>query len=41
VNVALKGFTPEILAAIPSPDGRRLALLGNTQTSNAWLLENF
>ncbi len=41
VGVALEGFTPEVLWAIPSPDGRRLALLGNTQTSNAWLLENF
>jgi Tol biopolymer transport system component len=27
--------------AIPSPDGRRLALLGQTTHSNAWLLENF
>jgi serine/threonine protein kinase len=27
--------------AIPSPDGRRLALLGGTTHSNAWLLENF
>jgi serine/threonine protein kinase len=27
--------------AIPSPDGRRLAMLGQTTHSNAWLLENF
>lgn len=27
--------------AIPSPDGRRLAILGQTTHSNAWLLENF
>ena len=41
VTVALEGFNPEIWWAIPSPDSRRLALLGNTQSSNAWLLENF
>ena len=41
VSIAIKGFNPEMWWAIPSPDGRRLALLGNTQTSNAWLLENF
>ena len=41
VIVALKGFNPERWRAIPSPDGRRLALLGNTQSSNAWLLEDF
>ena len=27
--------------AIPSPDGRRLALEGATYSSNVWLLENF
>jgi Tol biopolymer transport system component len=30
-----------IWAAIPSPDGRRLALVGHTADSNVWLLENF
>jgi len=27
--------------AIPSPDGRHVALLGQTLTSNVWMLENF
>jgi hypothetical protein len=27
--------------AVPSPDGRYLAIRGMTQTSDAWLLENF
>jgi len=26
---------------VPSPDGRRLAILGGTQERNAWMLENF
>ena len=25
----------------PSPDGRHLAILGGTQDSNVWMLENF
>jgi Tol biopolymer transport system component/DNA-binding winged helix-turn-helix (wHTH) protein len=41
VKVALDGLNPTIWFAIPSPDGRRLALGGNTQSSNMWLLENF
>jgi Tol biopolymer transport system component len=39
--VALKSLNPEIWYAIPSADGRRLALMGLTQNSNIWLLENF
>jgi Tol biopolymer transport system component len=27
--------------AIPSPDGRRLAMFGWTRNSNMWMLENF
>jgi hypothetical protein len=27
--------------AIPSPDGRRLAIEGGTQDRNVWMLENF
>ena len=27
--------------AVPSPDGRYLAIMGKTQTNDAWLLENF
>jgi Tol biopolymer transport system component/DNA-binding winged helix-turn-helix (wHTH) protein len=42
VKVALRGLNPGVLWAIPSPDGRRVALLGNTtDSSNVWLLENF
>ena len=26
---------------IPSPDGRHLAMPGNTQNSNMWMIENF
>jgi len=40
-RVVLDGLNPTILFAIPSPDGRRLALYGNTQSSNVSLLENF
>jgi len=40
-RVVLEGLNPEIWFAIPSPDGHHLALMGNTQTSNMWLLENF
>jgi len=41
VTVALKGLNPGVLFAVPSPDGHRLALFGNTESSNMWLLENF
>jgi Tol biopolymer transport system component/DNA-binding winged helix-turn-helix (wHTH) protein len=41
VKVAIEGFNPSILFAVPSPDGHRLALYGNTQSSNMWLLESF
>lgn len=40
-RVLLKGLNPEILYAVPSPDGRRLALGAHSRTSNMWLLENF
>jgi DNA-binding winged helix-turn-helix (wHTH) protein/Tol biopolymer transport system component len=49
LNVGLNGTVTPVLdepnlsiwAAIPSPDGRHLALVGHTEDSNAWLLENF
>ena len=41
VTTALEGFNLGIWAAVPSPDGRRLAIGRNTQTSNVSLLENF
>jgi len=40
-RVLLKGSNPELLYAVPSPDGRRLALGARSRTSNIWLLENF
>ena len=40
-RVLLKGFSPTLWFAIPSPDGRRLSLCQLTQKSNLWLLENF
>lgn len=41
VRTAYKGSNPEFWYSIPSPDGRRLALMGRAKTSNMWLLENF
>jgi hypothetical protein len=49
LNVDLNGQVTPVLdepnlsiwAAIPSPDGRHLALVGHSEDSNAWLLENF
>ena len=41
VSVVYEGINLELWFAIPSPDGRRLALLEHTQSSNMWLLENF
>jgi len=41
IRVVLKSVNPDILYAIPSPDGRRLALGGVSNASNMWLLENF
>jgi DNA-binding winged helix-turn-helix (wHTH) protein/Tol biopolymer transport system component len=40
-TVVLEGLNLELWAAIPSPDGRRLAVGRNTQSSNVSLLENF
>lgn len=49
LNVDLNGKVGTIVdepnlslwAAIPSPDGRHLALVGHSEDSNVWLLENF
>jgi hypothetical protein len=41
VRTLLEEPTLAIWAAIASPDGRRLALVGHTEDSNVWLLENF
>ena len=40
-RVMLKGFSPTLWFAIPSPDGHRLSLCELTEKSNLWLLENF
>jgi Tol biopolymer transport system component/DNA-binding winged helix-turn-helix (wHTH) protein len=37
----IEGSSPEIMGGTPSPDGRHLALGANTDSSNAWLVENF
>jgi Tol biopolymer transport system component len=41
VRTLLAGPYPAILWAIPSRDGRRVAIAASTQSSNVWLLENF
>jgi DNA-binding winged helix-turn-helix (wHTH) protein/Tol biopolymer transport system component len=41
VSTVLENSTVRFLYAIPSPDGRRLALYGATDPSNVWLLQNF
>jgi hypothetical protein len=48
LNVGLDGNTRTMLSyqnqdlewAIPSPDGRRLAIVKDSNSSNVWLLEN-
>jgi len=41
VSVLLRSSNPEILGAIPSPDGRSLAIAGADTTRNVWQIENF
>jgi DNA-binding winged helix-turn-helix (wHTH) protein/Tol biopolymer transport system component len=41
VSVLLHSSNPEILGAIPSPDGRSLAIAGTSTTRNVWQIENF
>jgi hypothetical protein len=41
ITKALEGDVVRFYWAIPSPDGRRVALNGGTLNSNVWLLENF
>jgi Tol biopolymer transport system component/DNA-binding winged helix-turn-helix (wHTH) protein len=40
-SVVYEGLNLGLWFAVPSPDGRRLALLEHTESSNVWLLENF
>lgn len=39
VKTALEADRPQLGWAIPSPDGKRLAILEGTRTSNAWVVE--
>ena len=39
IKTAFDAEKPELGWAIPSPDGKRLAILQGTRTSNAWLVE--
>jgi len=41
VSVLLRSSNPQILGAIPSPDGRSLAIAGFSTTRNVWQIENF
>jgi hypothetical protein len=40
-TILLSGNNPRIQWAIPSPDGRFLAIVEETGTSNVWLVDNF
>lgn len=40
-SVLLHSSNPQILGAIPSPDGRSLAIAGTSTTRNVWQIENF
>jgi DNA-binding winged helix-turn-helix (wHTH) protein/Tol biopolymer transport system component len=41
VLVLLRSSNPEILGAIPSPDGRSMVIAGASTTRNVWQIENF
>jgi Tol biopolymer transport system component len=41
VSVLLRSSNPEVMGAIPSPDGRSLAIAANSTTRNVWQIENF
>jgi len=41
VSVLLHSSNPEVLGAVPSPDGRSLAIAGFSTTRNVWQIENF
>ena len=41
VLVLLRSSNPEILGAIPSPDGRSMVIAGESTTRNVWQIENF
>jgi Tol biopolymer transport system component/DNA-binding winged helix-turn-helix (wHTH) protein len=41
VSHLLRSSNPQILGAVPSPDGRSLAIAGASTTRNVWLIEDF
>jgi DNA-binding winged helix-turn-helix (wHTH) protein/Tol biopolymer transport system component len=41
ISPLLRSMDPQILAAIPSPDGRSLAIAGASTTRNVWQIEDF
>jgi Tol biopolymer transport system component len=41
VSVLLRSSNPQILGAIPSPDGRSLAIAGTSTSRNVWRIDNF
>jgi hypothetical protein len=41
VLVLFRSSNPEILGAIPSPDGRSMVIAGASTTRNVWQIENF
>ncbi len=41
VRTLLEGSNPDVMGGTPSPDGHHLALGAMTDSSNAWLIENF
>jgi len=41
VSLLLRSSNPRILGAIPSPDGRSLAIAGDSTTRNVWQIEDF
>src|SRR5262249_18997343 len=41
VSVLLRSSNPEVFWAIPSPDGRLLAIAEAQSTQNVWQIENF
>jgi WD40 repeat protein len=41
ISPLLRSSDPQILGAIPSPDGRTLAIAGASTTRNVWQIEDF
>jgi DNA-binding winged helix-turn-helix (wHTH) protein/Tol biopolymer transport system component len=41
VSVLLRSSNPQIVGAVPSPDGRSLAIAEQTTARNVWQIENF